>query len=98
MPTLHTLATRDEEQAPTVAPFSNANEPTREEVQTQRFCVYNQTCECFLSLGVTIADTMLGRFKELGTRRSIGHDEGLWVVPANDVRTLSVGTDRKSVV
>jgi uncharacterized membrane protein (UPF0127 family) len=92
LPTLHTLATRDEEQASTVAPYSNANEPTREEVQTQRFCVYNQTCECFLSLGVTIADTVLGRFKELGTRRSISHDEGLWVVPANDIQALSVGT------
>lgn len=92
MPTLHTLATGDQEQAPTVAPYSHQNEPTREEVQTQRFCVYNQTCECFLSLGVTIADTMLGSFKGLGTRRPIGHDEGLWVVPANDIQALSVST------
>jgi uncharacterized membrane protein (UPF0127 family) len=92
LPTLNTLATCNEEQAPSVAPYSNANEPRGDEVESQRFCVYNQTCECFLSLGVTIADTMLGRFKELASKQWISHSEGLWVVPANEIQAISVGT------
>ena len=91
MPTFYTLATRNELQAP-AAPYSNANDSFGKEIQSQRFCVYNQTCECFLSLGVTIADSLLGRFKELATRGSIGHNEGFWVVPAEGFQTISTGT------
>jgi uncharacterized membrane protein (UPF0127 family) len=92
LPTLTTFATRNEKKAPSGPPDSNAYALIGDEVGSQRFCVYNQTSECFLSLGVTIADTMLGRFKELATRRSILYSEGLWVVPSSDLQAISVGT------
>jgi uncharacterized membrane protein (UPF0127 family) len=59
-------------------------------MERQRFCVYNQTSECFLSLGVTVADTMSGRLKKLNTKPAIPHDEDLWVVPSKGLHTVSM--------
>lgn len=59
-------------------------------MERQRFCVYNQTNECFLSLGVTVADAMPGRIKELITKSSAPRDEGLWVVPSQRFRAVSL--------
>jgi uncharacterized protein len=55
----------------------------------RKYCVYNQTRECFLSLGVTAADTMLARLRGL-IGRSLRSDEGIWVVPSSGVHTLGV--------
>jgi uncharacterized membrane protein (UPF0127 family) len=52
--------------------------------------VYNQTRECFLSLGVTPADTTFARLKGLIGRLKLRFDEGLWVVPSCGVHTLGV--------
>jgi uncharacterized membrane protein (UPF0127 family) len=54
------------------------------------YCVYNQTRECFLCLGVTPADTVLARLKGLIGRLRLKLDEGLWVVPSQGVHTLGV--------
>lgn len=54
------------------------------------YCVYNQTRECFLSLGVTPADTTFTRLKGLIGRLKLRVDEGLWVVPSCGVHTLGV--------
>ena len=54
------------------------------------FCVYNQDRECFLSLGVNAADTMLSRLKGLIGRYTLGPDEGVWVVPSRGVHTYGV--------
>jgi len=54
------------------------------------YCVYNQTRECFLSLGVTPADTTFARLKGLIGRIKLRVDEGLWVVPSCGVHTLGV--------
>ena len=54
------------------------------------YCVYNQTRECFLSLGVTPADTIFTRLKGLIGRLKIRSDEGLWVVPSSGVHTWGV--------
>jgi uncharacterized membrane protein (UPF0127 family) len=54
------------------------------------YCVYNQTRECFLSLNVAAADTILGRLRGLIGRISLRSDEGLWVVPSQGVHTLGV--------
>ncbi|HZC42999.1 MAG TPA: DUF192 domain-containing protein [Acidobacteriaceae bacterium] len=54
------------------------------------YCVYNQTRECFLSLGVTPADTIFARLKGLIGRLKMRSDEGLWVVPSNGVHTWGV--------
>ena len=54
------------------------------------YCVYNQTRECFLSLGVTAADTTFTRLKGLIGRLKLRFDEGIWVVPSSGIHTLGV--------
>jgi uncharacterized membrane protein (UPF0127 family) len=59
-------------------------------MERQTYCVYNQTRECFLSLGVTPADTTFARLKGLIGRLKMRSDEGLWVIPSNGVHTWGV--------
>lgn len=54
------------------------------------YCIYNQTRECFLSLGVTLADTTFARLKGLIGRLKLRPDEGIWIVPSSGVHTLGV--------
>jgi uncharacterized membrane protein (UPF0127 family) len=54
------------------------------------YCIYNQTRECFLSLGVSPADTTLARLKGLIGKLRLKLDEGLWVVPSQGVHTFGV--------
>lgn len=54
------------------------------------YCVYNQTRECFLCLGVTPADTVVARLKGLIGKLKLKLDEGLWVVPSQGVHTIGV--------
>lgn len=54
------------------------------------YCVYNQTRECFLSLGVTPADTTFSRLKGLIGKLKLKVDEGLWVVPSCGIHTMGV--------
>jgi uncharacterized membrane protein (UPF0127 family) len=50
-------------------------------MEGQKYCVYNQTRESFLSLGVTVADAAAGGANELIERGSIKPDSGLWMNP-----------------
>src|ERR1035438_9049805 len=59
-------------------------------MERRRFCVYNQTSECFLSLGVGVADSTLARLKSLVGRRALRYDEGLWVVPSKASRSMNL--------
>lgn len=59
-------------------------------MERRTYCVYNLTRECFLSLGVTPADTSFARLKGLIGRLKLRSDEGLWVVPSSGVHTLGV--------
>jgi uncharacterized membrane protein (UPF0127 family) len=59
-------------------------------MDTRKYCVYNQTRECFLSLGVNVADTSFTRLKGLIGRLKLRFDEGLWVVPSSGVHTWGV--------
>ncbi len=59
-------------------------------MERRTYCVYNQTRECFLSLGVTPADTIFARLKGLIGRLKMRSDEGLWVVPSSGVHTWGV--------
>jgi uncharacterized membrane protein (UPF0127 family) len=61
-------------------------------METRRFCVYNQTSECFLSLGVTEAETVRSQFKNLVGRQTQKYDEGLWVVPSSGFHSFKMGT------
>jgi uncharacterized membrane protein (UPF0127 family) len=60
------------------------------EMKRRSYCVYNQTRECFISLGVTPADTTLARLKGLIGRTRLKFDDGVWVVPSQGIHTLGV--------
>ena len=55
-----------------------------------RYCVYNRTRECFLSLGVTAADTAFARLRGLIGKLRLSSDEGVWVIPSQGIHTLGV--------
>ena len=56
----------------------------------QTHCVYNQTRECFLSLNVSLANTIFSRLKGLIGRFKLKADEGLWMVPSHGIHTFGV--------
>ena len=49
--------------------------------ETRKYCVYNQTRESFLSLGVVIADSAARQLKVLLEDLSVKTDAGLWLTP-----------------
>ena len=55
-----------------------------------KYCVYNQTRECFLSLRVTAAATTFARLRGLIGKLQLSSDEGVWVIPSQGVHTLGV--------
>jgi uncharacterized membrane protein (UPF0127 family) len=59
-------------------------------LEKRKYCVYNQTRECFLSLSINRADTSFARLKGLIGRLRLRHDEGLWIVPSSGVHTFGV--------
>jgi uncharacterized membrane protein (UPF0127 family) len=59
-------------------------------MQSKKYCVYNQTRESFLSLGVAVADTTVARLKGLIGKLALGLDEGLWIVPSRGIHTVGV--------
>jgi len=54
-------------------------------MEGRKYCVYNQTRESFLSLGVTVADTAAKQLKVLMENLSIKADAGLWLTPFRGV-------------
>jgi uncharacterized protein len=46
-----------------------------------RYCVYNQSRESFLSLGVVVVDSALKQMKALIENISVKSDNGLWLMP-----------------
>jgi uncharacterized membrane protein (UPF0127 family) len=59
-------------------------------MKRRKYCVYNQTRECFLSLDVTAADTIFSRLRGLIGRLKLRSDEGIWVVPSRGIHTLGL--------
>lgn len=59
-------------------------------METQTYCVYNRTRECFLSFGIGVADTTFARLKGLIGRLKLKFDDGLWVVPSSGIHTWGV--------
>ena len=59
-------------------------------MKRQVYCVYNQTRESFLSLSVSVADTVFARLRGLIGRLTLHRDEGIWVVPSRGVHTIGV--------
>lgn len=60
-------------------------------------CVYNQTSESFLSLGVTHGDHALTRFKGILGGRAQRYDEGNWVVRPKSVHLFGAFSSRDLV-
>jgi len=56
----------------------------------RKYCIYNQTSECFLGLRVAAADSTFARLKGLIGKLKLRFDEGLWVVPSRGIHTVGV--------
>lgn len=54
---------------------------TKESMQSQELCAYNQTRECFLGLEVSEADIRYARLEDLLARLALKSGEGLWMTP-----------------
>lgn len=63
-------------------------------MEGERYCVYNQTSETFLSLGVGLGEGLPGRLKA-GLRPGASRmDEGYWFVRPKKTATWSLGSRR----
>lgn len=62
-------------------------------MQREQYCVYNQTNECFLSLGA-----MRGAIEVARLKRMLGKvsrvDEGCWISPPSGLQTLAIVSSR----
>jgi uncharacterized membrane protein (UPF0127 family) len=54
-------------------------------METRKYCVYNQTRESFLSLGIAVADTAAKQLKVLMENLAIEANSGLWLTPFRGV-------------
>ena len=66
-------------------------------MERQKYCVYNQTSECFLSLGVTLAGGALAHVREILRKRPQMFDDGHWVVRPKSIHTLGLFSPRDLV-
>lgn len=66
-------------------------------MEKRQYCVYNQTNECFLSLGVTRGDRGFARFKGLLKGRPSRYDEGHWLSRPKGVHLLRLFSSRDLV-
>jgi hypothetical protein len=63
-------------------------------MQGPRYCVYNQTNECFLSLGVTADDAALAPRRGFVARGRIRSSEGRWLARPSRARTVGLFSSR----
>jgi len=66
-------------------------------MESAQYCVYNQTSECFLSLGVTPDDSTLADLKGLLGGRAPRYDEGKWVTRPKSVHLFRLFSSRDLV-
>ncbi len=59
-------------------------------MEKQRYCVYNETSECFLSLGVTLGMDTFARLKGIFSKGSTRIDEGSWITRPKGLHTLGI--------
>ena len=59
-----------------------------------QYCVYNQTSECFLSLGVMPCENIFARLKGVRGRLGQHFDEGAWIVRPRGIHTVSISSAR----
>lgn len=63
----------------------------------RRYCVYNQTSECFLSLGVTRKDRGLAGVRGQLGRKAPRYDEGQWLSRPTGIGLLRLFSSRDLV-
>ncbi len=66
-------------------------------MERAQYCVYNQTSECFLSLGVTHGDNALNRILGLVDRRARRYDEGQWIERPRRIQLFRMFSSRDLV-
>ena len=68
-------------------------------MERQKYCVYNQNSECFLTLGASLADDALGYLGRMfRNRRPRASDEGQWVIQPKPIHTLRLISTRDLVI
>jgi hypothetical protein len=66
-------------------------------MERAQYCVYNQTSECFLSLGVTQGDSALARIRGLVDGRARRYDEGQWIEHPRGMQFFRIFSSRDLV-
>lgn len=66
-------------------------------MERAQYCVYNQTSECFLSLGVTHGDRALARIRRLVDGRARRYDEGQWIERPRGIQFFRIFSSRDLV-
>ena len=54
------------------------------------FCAFNVSRQCFLNLGVKVANTHLTRLRGLLGKVRLRSDEGLWLLPSRGIHTFGL--------
>lgn len=68
-------------------------------MERQKYCVYNQTSECFLSLGASLAADAFGYLGQMFRTRHVKvPDEGQWVLEPKPIHTLRLFSSRDLVI
>lgn len=68
-------------------------------MERQKYCVYNQTSECFLSLGASQAADALDYLGQMFRNRHVKMaDEGQWVLQPKPIHTLRLFSARDLVI
>lgn len=68
-------------------------------MERQKYCVYNQNSECFLTLGASLADDAFGYLAQMfRNRRPKASDEGQWVLQPKPIHTLRLFSSRDLVI
>jgi hypothetical protein len=68
-------------------------------MERQKYCVYNQTSECFLSLGASLAADALDHLGQMFRNRHAKiADEGQWVLQPKPIHTLRLFSARDIVI
>lgn len=66
-------------------------------MEKQKYCVYNQTSECFLSFGVHLEGGAFVHLKRIFRRRPQVSEEGCWIIRPKAIHTLGMFSSRDLV-
>lgn len=67
-------------------------------MERQKYCVYNQTSECFLSLGVSLAADALGYLGQMFRKERKAAEESQWVLEPKPIHSLRLFSCRDLII